>query len=382
MGVNIMIYLDNAATSYRKPGCVYGSLLRNTVSNSVNAGRGAHKLSLSALNDLYDASESIAALFGISDPSRIAFTQNATLALNMAVKGILSPADHAVITPLEHNSVLRPVHGTCRYTVARADRTGITLPDSVEAAIRPDTKLVICTHVSNVCGSIQPVSEICAAAHRHNIPVLVDGAQSAGCMPVNVNTLGADMFVFSGHKGLMGPLGTGGIYVREGIDLKPVITGGTGSMSESRSQPDYMPDILQSGTMNTPAIIALGRACKYIMKETPQKIHEHDVSLANMLIEDISVIPGIKLYGSMSTKKRNGTVAFEIKGMPSYDVSAVLSEKYDIATRAGLHCAPLAHEHFGTQKHGLVRASFGLYNKPCEEKALAFALSKIAKNAH
>ena len=374
-----MIYLDNAATSYYKPECVIKSMINSTISMSANAGRGGHKLSIKAMDMIYNATASVAELFGIDNPENIAYTQNATLALNMAIGGILDKGHHAVVTQMEHNSVLRPVNYYGNYTVVKADKNGYVNPLDIEKAITPDTSLIVCTHASNVCGSIQPVKEISMVAKKYNIPFLLDAAQTAGCYPLNIKEIGADMFAFSGHKGLMGPLGTGGLYVSDRIKLKSVISGGTGSNSESIIQPDFMPDMLHSGTLNTPGIIALGEACRFIMHETPSAIHEKEKYLANVFIEDISCIKGITVYGDVAGKKLNGTVAFNINGVSSTAVSEYLDKNYNIITRAGFHCAPLAHKSLDTGGNGCVRVSFGYFNDLKDEKILAEALKNKAK---
>lgn len=375
----MMIYLDNAATSFQKPPSVVRAMAKSTAFGSANAGRGGHRLSIRAMEAVYDASERLAELLGIDNPENIAYTQNATLALNMAIGGVLEGGGHAIVTQMEHNSVLRPVNRYGNYTVAEANERGYVSAADIETAIRPDTRLIVCTHCSNVCGSIQPVEEIIKLAKKHGILFLLDAAQTAGCYPINIKNLGADMVAFSGHKGLMGPQGTGGLYVRDGVKITPIISGGTGSRSDSIIQPDYMPDMLQSGTVNVPGIIALGEACKLIERETPEKIYETESWLAKQFIEDISVIDGVKIYGSMFGNQRNGTVAFNINGMSSTEVSELLDKEYNIAVRAGFHCAPLAHKALKTGGKGCVRVSFGFYNSKRHEKLAAKAICEIAK---
>jgi len=375
-----MIYLDNAATSYFKPECVIKSMIEATALLSANAGRGGHKLSIKAMDMIYYATEAVADLFGIDNPENIAYTQNATLALNMAIGGILDKGDHAVVTQMEHNSVLRPVnYYGGNYTVVKADKKGFVNPTAVENAITPHTKLIVCTHASNVCGSIQPLKEISQIAKKYNIPFLVDAAQTAGCYPLKIKEVGADVLAFSGHKGLMGPLGTGGLYVSDKIKLKPIISGGTGSNSESILQPDFMPDMLQSGTLNTPAIVALGEASRFIMRENTEAIHEKERYLANALTEDLCSIKGITVYGDITGEKRNGTVAFNVNGFSSTEVSEYLDKNYSIATRAGFHCAPFAHEALETGGEGCVRVSFGYFNDLRDEKILVKALKSQVK---
>lgn len=373
-----MIYLDNAATSYNKPYGVYFQMLKNTVINSANAGRGGHYYSIRAAKGIYETQEAICELFNISSPDRLAFTQNATQALNYAILGILSKNSHAIITQMEHNSVLRPVHRSCSYTIVKADNEGYVNPCDIEKAIKPTTKMIIMTHASNVCGAIEPIREVSQIAHRNGIIFMVDAAQTAGCLDIDVERDGIDLLAFSGHKGLMTPMGVGGLYVKEGIDIKPVITGGTGSMSKSILQPDFMPDMLQSGTLNAPAIISAKKSVNLILKETPKAIGDMERELAKGLIEELKNINKIKIYGPQN-KNRNGTVAFNIEGMDSVSVAVELNDKYKICTRGGWHCAYPAHEAIGSEKNGAVRASFGFFNTKRDVNKLVDAVLKISK---
>lgn len=373
-----MLYLDNAATSYKKPAEVYASVIKNTVINSSNAGRGGHFYSIRAAKEIYETSEAICRLFNIPSPDRLAYTQNATYALNMGILGILSHSSHAVITQMEHNSVLRPVHSTCKYTMVKADKFGRVLAEDIKHAIRPDTKMIIMTHASNVCGTIEPIEETANIAHRHGLIFMVDAAQTGGCLPIDVQKSDIDLLAFSGHKGLMTPMGVGGLYVREGVELKPVITGGTGSMSESLNQPEFMPDMLQSGTLNAPAIIAARQSVELIIKETPKAIAEREKEMAIRLIERLKNIKGVSVYG-LDKGKRNGTVAFNIDKLDSVRAAEILNDSYKICTRGGWHCAYPAHEALGTQQSGAVRASFGYFNSNKDADRLAMAVSDMTK---
>lgn len=373
-----MIYLDNAATSYQKPHEVMASLIRHSMSDSVNSGRGSHKLSLRGSMLISDAQDSLAALFNIDDPSRIALTQNATYALNLAINGVLQNGGHAIVTSMEHNSVLRPVHRLGNYTVVRADRNGIVDPDSIRKAIKPDTKLIVCTHASNVCGSIQPIDLIGAIAREKDILFLVDAAQSVGVVDIDVKAQNIDLLAFSGHKGLMGPLGTGGLYVGERVHLIPYVTGGTGSYSKSLIQPSDLPDMLHAGTLNTPAIAALGTAADYVRKYGTARILAHERELANLLINKLKGIENLTLLGTEDITKRNGTVAFVLDNIESQNAALELSEKYDIAVRGGWHCAYMAHETLGSQEHGAVRIGIGFYNTARDIDLLVNAIKKIS----
>lgn len=375
-----MIYLDNPATSMKKPQIVYDMMYKNTVNCSVNAGRGSHFASIKGAEGIVKTQEELAELFNVKTPERIAFTPNATYALNMAIGGFLSPRDHVIITSMEHNSVLRPVHRLCSYTIVKADNKGIITPSDIEQAILKNTKLIITTHASNVCGTIMPVYEIGKICKKYNIPYLLDSAQTAGIIPIDVEAMNVSMLAFSGHKGLLGPLGTGGLYVSPKIDLNPIIVGGTGTESGNRNQPKAMPDMLHSGTMNTPAIMTLADSVRYIKRIGIENIEKKEKSLALYLIDGLLNINGVTFHG-LKEGNRNGTVAFNINNMDSQEVSDILSKNYLIATRGGYHCSFISHETLGTQKAGAVRAGFGVFSKKSDADMLLLAVSKIAKNA-
>ena len=374
-----MIYLDNPATSMKKPKIVYDMIYKNTVNCSVNAGRGGHFASIKGAEGIIKTQEAIADLFNIKTPERIAFTPNATYALNMAISGFLSPRDHVIITSMEHNSVLRPVHRLCSYTTVKADKRGVINPHDIESAILKNTKLIITTHASNVCGTVMPVSEIGKICKKYGIPYLLDTAQTAGIIPIDVEEMNVSLLAFSGHKGLLGPLGTGGLYVADSIDLEPLIVGGTGTESANRNQPKNMPDMLHSGTMNTPAIMTLADSIKYINSIGVKNIGMHEKNLAIYLIDGLQNIDGVEVYG-LKDGDRNGTVAFNIKNADSQEISDILNSDYQIATRGGFHCSYIAHETLGTENQGAVRAGFGVFSTKDEAEALLFAVSKISKN--
>lgn len=374
-----MLYLDNAATSYRKPFRVYYSVLKNTWKNSVNAGHGGHDYSLRGSAEILKTSEKLADLFHIQNPERIAYCQNATQGLNMAIGGILQSGGHAVVTQMEHNSVLRPVHHYGNYTVVPADKFGRVSPMAIEAAIRPDTALIVCTHISNVSGTVQPIAKIGQIAKKHGIPFLVDAAQSAGCAEIDVEKMHIDMLAFSGHKGLLAPLGTGGLYVAEHIRLKPVYFGGTGSYSELLTQPEEMPDFLQSGTLNTPGILALGAGVDYIRTVTAAGIGYQERRLAQHLIEKLLNMDAVKVYGFTGGTERNGTIAFNVGEHSSVETAQILNDEFKICTRGGWHCAYGAHTALGTEEQGAVRASFGAFDSMHAVNRLADAVWKIAK---
>lgn len=372
--MSTVIYLDSAATSRKKPFCVYKSLLLNTVFAGGNAGRGANKLSLAATRAIVETQDTVAELFNIDNPQNIAFMQNATYALNTAIRGALYDGGHIVVTSMEHNSVLRPVFELGNYTVVSANTGGFVSPEDVERAVRDDTKLIVCTHASNVCGALQNIEEIGRIAKRHNALFLVDAAQTAGCADIDVKRVGADFLAFSGHKGLMGPLGTGGLYVKEPSVIRPIVTGGTGSNSESVRQPDFMPDMLHSGTMNTPSIAALGEGVRYVLKHGAASIGAHEAYLAERLEEKLLNMRGVTVYGQ---KPKIGTVAFNIGAQDSAVTAECLGDRFVL--RAGYHCAPLAHKTLGTSDRGAVRVSFGAFSKMGDVKSFADAVYKASK---
>lgn len=370
-----MIYLDNAATTIRKPIKVYKELFKNTLFSSFNAGRGMYKKSIGAVLDVMETRESIAELFNIKNPLQIAFTQNATYALNFLIQGVLKPEDHVIITGVEHNSVLRPVHKHKNYTIVKADKKGNVKSSDIEKAFSDNTRLVISTHASNVSGSIEPIKEIGETAKKHGALFLADVAQTAGIVDIDVEKMNIDMLAFSGHKGLMGPLGTGGLYVSEEIELNPLVVGGTGSMSESFIQPSVMPDMLQSGTQNTPAIIALKEGVEFAKKHRDE-IFQKEKELAKEFIGGLLNIKGVTVYGNI-INNRNGTVAFNIENKDCVEVALKLEEEYNILVRSGFHCSPLAHTSLGTEKTGCVRASFGYFNAKSDVENAIFSINKI-----
>ena len=369
-----MLYLDNSATSIRKPPSVYRSFFYNTLFNSANAGRGSHKPSLRALNGILNAQEAAARLFNADNPMNIAFTYNATYALNMAILGAAGGDGHVIATQMDHNSVLRPIFRRGNYTIVPADESGHVSSEDVEAEIRPDTRLIICTHASNVCGAIQPVKEIAEIAHRHGALFLLDAAQTAGCFPIDAQDIGADFIAFSGHKGLMGPLGTGGLYVRDPSRLEPVITGGTGSQSESMCHPTLMPDMLHPGTVNAPGVAALGAAINFVMDYGVDAISAKERAMANHLHDNLMNMDNVSVYGGYD---RTGAVAFNINGLGSEETAERIGTR--AVVRAGYHCAPLAHRALGTQNTGAVRASFGFYNTMRDVKKFTDIVYKASR---
>lgn len=369
-----MIYLDNAATSLIKPETVYKTLDSFTRLHSANAGRGTNRESLFASSVITSAQDAAAELFGISKPQNIAFMPNATYALNAAILGTLLHGGHAVTTAADHNSVLRPLNRLGNFTAAAADKYGFVPPGNIERALRPDTKMIIISHASNVCGTVQDIEAVSGIAKRRGVKLLIDAAQTAGLLTIDNSVLDADFIAFSGHKGLMGPLGTGGLYVKAPEELEPVITGGTGSESESPVQPRTMPDMLHPGTINTPAIAALTAGIKFVSNAGTEVILAHERALAKRCESALADMDNVTVYGRSGI----GTVAFNIGGLDSTDVCDMLN---GFAVRGGYHCAPLMHKALGTEKTGAVRASFGLFNTRSHAEKLIDAVYSLSRGA-
>ncbi len=373
-----MIYLDNAATSYKKPDEVYYKTMEAMVKNSANPGRSGHDLSISAGEILYNTRKSLSRLLNIENPERIAFCQNTTEALNKGIKGVMWRGGHIITTSMEHNSVIRPIKALERYgvtySVLKGDDNGELNLDNLEEMIKRDTRLIVMTHSSNVCGNIYDIEKASYIARRNRVLLMVDGAQSIGAVPINAEYV--DLLAFPGHKGLMAPMGTGGLYVREGVNIKPIIEGGTGSVSESLAQPDFFPDMLESGTMNVPAIAGLGAAAEFIISRGVENIGAHERALREQFEEKIKNIQNVKILGG---KNRGGICAFNILGKDCVEVAQILNDQYGICVRSGLHCAYLAHKTLKTEATGCVRVSFGYFNTPQDADAAAKAVYKIAK---
>lgn len=378
-----MYYFDNAATSFPKPQNVYDKMLEAMKEYGANPGRSGHQLALRAGREIFNTRQLLSELFGIEDPLDIAFTFNCTESLNIGIQGILKPGDHVVTTSMEHNSVLRPIKALERlgveHTIVWADNMGRITKEGIEAAIRENTALIAMTHMSNLLGTILPIAEVGMLARSKGIPFLVDAAQSAGVVPIDVNRDNIDILAFPGHKGLFGPQGTGGIYIRKGIPVKPLIYGGTGSASYSMIQPEIMPDMLESGTPNAPGIAALGEGIKFINRTGVMKIRKHEEEILQHFLEEAVNIEGLKLYGPRSIGEQLGVAAFNLRDIDSSHLAFILSEEYEILARPGLHCAPLAHETIGTTEQGAVRFSFGIFNDHIEIEHAIKALREISR---
>lgn len=377
-----MIYLDHAATSFPKPKSVLEKAMSVMTEYGANPGRSGHKLAMRANREIFDAREKIATLFHIENPLDIAFTFNCTVALNMAIHGTVGAGDHVVTTSMEHNSVLRPLNALrakgVEISIVKAGADGIVDPKAMEAEIRPNTKLLVSTHVSNLTGSIQPIAELGRIAKGRNITFLVDAAQSAGVYDIDVVAMGIDLLAFPGHKSLLGLQGTGGLYVNEELDLETIIEGGTGSFSNSVDQPILMPDKLESGTLNAPGLIALGAGVDFILSEGIEKIRRHEEDLAFRFMEGLAEIPKVEVYGAKVRGKHAPVVMMNLHDTDSSELAGLLNDDWDIAVRPGLHCAPLAHETMGTFRQGAVRFSFGYTNTDADVDRALEAIRAIA----
>ncbi len=379
-----MIYLDNAATSFPKPEAVYVEMDKCLRTYCANPGRGSHTMSVTSAITVTTTRERIANLLKIEDNLNISFTKNATEALNIAICGSLSSGDHVITTCMEHNSVIRPLktlekYGGVRLSIVSADGLGRVDPQEIRRSINRRTKLIICTLSSNVNGIIMPVEEIGKIARDNGINYLIDASQGLGSIELDINRVHANMVAFPGHKGLLGPQGTGGLYVASQIKLKPLMRGGTGSRSELLYQPEIMPDKLESGTLNTPGIAGLGAGLEFIQKNGIDKIRKKKDELTVRLFDGISRINNIKMFSSGSVEENSGIVAFNFEGVDSTEVSYQLDKQFKVECRAGLHCAPLAHSHFRTLNSGIVRLSVGCFNTNAEVDSVIQSINLIAR---
>ena len=373
-----MIYLDNAATTLRKPPCVIDAVVR-AMTTLGNSGRSAHEESLTASRIIYDAREAAAALFGCPRADHVAFTANSTEALNIAIGGLFSPGDHVISTDCEHNSVLRPLYRLEGVDVSfvPADRLGRVRYDDFAALIRPNTRAIVCTHASNLTGNLLDIGRIGRLAHERGLLFVVDASQTAGTVEIDMERQHIDVLCFTGHKSLMGPQGTGGLCVRPGVEIRPFKVGGTGVQTYSKMQPEQMPTRLEAGTLNGHGIAGLNAALDFLQETGVEAIHAHEMALLRRFVAGVKKIPGVTLYGDFD-HERTAVAALNIGDMDSGEVSDILSEDYGIATRPGAHCAPRLHEALGTEEQGAVRFSFGWYNTEEEADAAVTALREIA----
>ena len=359
------IYFDNAATSHPKPPSVIRAVEKALTETNANPGRSGHRAAIEAARTVLDCREKLAVLLGAADPMNVVHCFNCTDALNLAIKGSLRVGDHVIATQLEHNSVLRPLHALAvreriTLTLVPPRPDGFVDPDDIRDALTPRTALIVCTHASNVTGAIQPVAAIGQVAKAAGVRCLVDGAQALGGMPVNVTALGCDLYAFPGHKSLLGPQGTGGLYIAPGLRLNPLREGGTGTDSHSLLQPGTLPERYESGTVNLHGIAGLAAGCDYVAPKLSQ-IMMHERELTQALFDGLAAMEGVTLYSPAQEAGRAGIVCFNVGDMSSAQVADALSRR-DIAVRGGLHCAPGAHRFLGTLNRGAVRASLGHAN--------------------
>ena len=380
-----MIYLDNAATSFPKPESVYRAIDHFNRYVGANPGRSSYAPAREADKIVSGTRGMLAQLFNVEEPSQIVFTSNATEALNLGLKGLLKPGDHVVTTVTDHNSVLRPLRSLVEQrqvavTWVECDSKGAVDPEAIRTALRPATKLVCIAHASNVTGVIHDIGTISDIIHKNGPLLMVDAAQTAGCVPIDVQQMQIDLLAFTGHKGLMGPQGTGGLYVRPGLEvqIQPFCEGGTGSQSSSDRQPEKMPDRFEGGTLNTPGLAGLGAGVRFVLETGVEAIRAHEATLAGRMLDRLASIPGTKVYGPSPGSNRVAVVSFTLEGWPPLNLAHLLASGFDIATRSGLHCAPLIHRYIGTSETGTVRASIGYFNTADDIDTLCNALEQIA----
>lgn len=383
-----MHYFDNASTTFPKPERVYIKFNEAFREYGANPGRSGHRLALRAMEEIMKTRLAIAKLFNVDNPLNISFHMNTTYALNTAIKGTLKKGDHVITTSMEHNSVLRPLFtlkemGIIDLTVVKAEKTGEVSKDKILEAIKDNTRMLAMTHSSNLLGTVEDIDEISKAVKSVNkdIIILIDAAQSAGIIDIDLNKLDIDMLATAGHKSLFGPQGTGILYTRVPELVMHTVEGGTGSRSNEVYQPMDMPDKLEPGTPNGHGIIALGAGVEFILDEGIDKIRRHEERLTKMFIDGIKDIDGIEIYGLLDEKRKTPVVSMNMEGVDSSILSYVLDDEYDIQTRPGLHCAPLAHETIGTIKKGAVRFSFSYFNTEDEITYAIETLKKIKKEA-
>ena len=377
-----MIYFDNAATTLQKPEAVKDAVMQ-AMTTFGNPGRGVHEPAMAASRAVYEARCALAQLFHAENPARIAFTANATQALNIAIKGILNPGDHVITTAMEHNSVLRPLYELeekgVELTILPADKQGAVALEAFEAAIQSNTRAIVCTHGSNLTGNLVDMGKIGAIAKAHGLLLVVDASQTAGVIPIDVGEMNIDILCFTGHKGLLGPQGTGGLYVREGVTVRPLLTGGSGVQSHSKAHPSQMPTALEAGTLNAHGLAGLNAGVRYLLERGIDTLRQKELDFTWAFYEGVKKIPGITVYGDFSARERCPIVSLNVRDYDSAQVSDALFSTFGIATRPGAHCAPLLHDALGTGQRGAVRFSFSHYNTMEQINTAIAALREIAQ---
>ena len=377
-----MIYLDNAATSRRKPQEVIDAVVFAMTSLG-NAGRGTTEAALDAARTIYGARDKIAGFFGVKNPKQVVFTANSTESLNIAIHGLIKPGDHVISSVMEHNSVLRPLYereeAGAELTLIECDGKGRLLTDDIEGNIRDNTRAIVLTHGSNLTGNVNDIERVGRIAKAHGLLFIVDASQTAGVLPIDVEKMNIDVLCFTGHKSLLGPQGTGGMCVREGLEIEPLKRGGSGVDTYNRRHPSEMPTALEAGTLNGHGIAGLSAAIDFIEKTGINEIREKEQSLMKRFVEGVRDIPGVKLYGDFDAEVRCPVVALNIGNADSSEISDILSMDYDIATRPGAHCAPEMHESLGTVEQGAVRFSMSYFNTGEEIDSAICAVREISE---
>lgn len=382
-----MIYLDNGATTLRKPECVKEALLEALASMG-NSGRGVHDASLYAGRTIYRARESLAELLGAAAPEQVVFTANATESLNLVLGGLFGPGDHVITTVCEHNSVLRPLYRLqgvelsvlpVKAEAGEERQAGILAYDELESLLRSNTKALIITHASNLTGNITDLERAAAFAKKHSLLLIVDVAQTAGAVPIDMERMRIDVLCFTGHKGLYGPQGTGGICVRPGLSIRPLKVGGSGIHSFDREHPSEMPAALEAGTLNGHGIAGLGAAARWLLETGVEQIRAREQALLRRFVDGVKEVEGVTLYGNPDLDRRTGIQSLNIREYDSARVADWLYEDYGIAVRGGAHCAPLMHEALGTREQGAVRFSFSYFNTEAEADEAAAAVRELAE---
>ena len=381
-----MIYFDNAATSWPKPPGVAEAMVRFMEEVGANPGRAAHRRAVDAGRIVYEAREAVCELFHAPDPLRVVWCKNVTEALNLALCGLLRAGDHVVTSSMEHNSMMRPLRalegGGVEVTVVRCSPQGVLDLADVEAAMRPHTRMVALNHASNVVGTLLPVAEVGAICRKYDVLLLVDAAQTGGAYPIDVQADQIDLLGFTGHKSLGGPMGTGGLIVGQRVDerqLEPLVRGGTGSRSEHEVQPDFLPDMCESGTPNAVGLAGLQVGVRWVLAQGVEAIRAHEVALTQRLIEGLRSIPGAIVYGTLDAELQTATVSFNVTGKASSQVGLRLDDAYGIMCRVGLHCAPAAHKTIGTFPGGTVRFGLSGFNTMDEVETALGAIGELAR---
>lgn len=380
------IYLDNASTTFPKAPNVANAMSDYLTNYGININRGSYALAYDVEDIIYTTRQRLNNVFNGHDPSHVTFTQNVTMSLNMVIKGLLKAGDHILVSSMEHNAVMRPLTQLLdkgiTFDIISCDVTGSIQLESIETLIRPNTVAMIINHASNVCGTVQPIESIGAICKAHNLHFIVDAAQTAGVIPINVKACHIDALCFTGHKGLLGPQGIGGIILTKEIAqiLTPLIAGGTGSFSHLETMPTHMPDAFEAGTLNLPGIIGLNEGLSYIESVGMKNIHNHELALRKTFLEGLRSITGINIIGKQDIQDRTAVVSITIDGMDPASIAYELESTYHIMTRVGLHCAPRAHQTLGTYPEGTVRFSFGYANTLEEVDMALSALHTILKN--